>query len=222
MFNMSDICSMEHHTLRVPSELLKTQFLSTRKILDIEASHVQITAHELVEALKQDHGDSSMQAKQPNLTELLEILEARLVQMRAKFHEAVSQEVAVAQCCKQRIDHLKDGCQSTSSSLSESNLGTITDLGRVWQKTRLDRMLVEHFLRSGYYNSAIALAQTSRIDGLTNTNIFVVAKDVEEALMREDTPKCLAWCRNNKGKLRKMKSTLEELVENHLRYKTRH
>lgn len=78
-----------------------------------------------------------------------------------------------------------------------------------WKKTRLDRMLVEHFLRSGYYDSAIDLARSADIEDLTNINLFLVAKEVEEALQRKDITQCLAWCQDNKSKLRKMKSTLE-------------
>ena len=44
---------------------------------------------------------------------------------------------------------------------------------------------------------------------LTNINLFMVAKEVEDTLSRKDISKCLAWCHDNKSKLRKMKSTLE-------------
>ncbi len=70
-------------------------------------------------------------------------------------------------------------------------------------------MLVEHFLRSGFYHSAIKLAKSANIEELTNISLFLVAKDVEEALGKRDTSKCLAWCHDNKSKMRKMKSTLE-------------
>ena len=43
-------------------------------------------------------------------------------------------------------------------------------------------MLVEHFLRVGYYDSALFLAKHFDIEDLTNINLFLVAKDVEEAL----------------------------------------
>ena len=33
-----------------------------------------------------------------------------------------------------------------------------------WTKKRMDRMLVEHFLRGGYYNTAMKLAQYSDIE----------------------------------------------------------
>ncbi len=78
-----------------------------------------------------------------------------------------------------------------------------------WKKTRVDRMLVEHFLRAGYYDSAMGLAKQADIEDLTNINLFLVAKEVEDALAQKDVSKCLAWCHDNKSKLRKMKSTLE-------------
>jgi len=208
---MTDIRSMEHHTLKVPYELLNKKFRLAQKVLDREASHVQAASHDLEKALKQEHVPEklTLRQQQPNLYELLGTLEERLLQFRAKSHEAVSEEVEVGQCCKRRVDHLKDGCQSAYSSLIEGNIGTANDQSQAWRKTRLDRMLVEHFLRSGYYDSAIGLAQTAGIQDLTNINLFLVAKDVEEALTRQDTSKCLAWCHDNKSKLRKMKSTLE-------------
>ena len=43
-------------------------------------------------------------------------------------------------------------------------------------------MLVEHFLRVGYYDTAVSLAKHFEIEDLTNINLFLVAKDVEEAL----------------------------------------
>ena len=40
---------------------------------------------------------------------------------------------------------------------------------------------------------------------LTNIDLFLVSKEVEESLERKETSKCLAWCHDNKSKLRKMK-----------------
>lgn len=58
----------------------------------------------------------------------------------------------VAKTSKRRIDHLKE-----SESLSLAALNQ-------WRKKRLDRMLVEYFLRTGYYNTAIKLARNSGIE----------------------------------------------------------
>ena len=40
-------------------------------------------------------------------------------------------------------------------------------------------------------------------------DIFLVCHKVEEALRNHDTGPCLAWCHDNRSKLRRMKSTLE-------------
>ena len=44
---------------------------------------------------------------------------------------------------------------------------------------------------------------------LVDVNIFMVCQKVEEALRRHDTGPCLAWCYENRSKLRRTKSTLE-------------
>nr|XP_061793378.1 E3 ubiquitin-protein transferase MAEA-like isoform X2 [Nerophis lumbriciformis] len=44
---------------------------------------------------------------------------------------------------------------------------------------------------------------------LVNIEMFLTAKEVEESLERQETVTCLAWCHDNKSRLRKMKSCLE-------------
>ncbi|KAF7490451.1 E3 ubiquitin-protein transferase MAEA [Sarcoptes scabiei] len=78
-----------------------------------------------------------------------------------------------------------------------------------WKRKRMDRMLVDHCLRAGYYETAIQLAKCSDIESLTNIDIFLICKDIESSLARHETSRCLAWCHENKTKLRKIKSTLE-------------
>ena len=38
--------------------------------------------------------------------------------------------------------------------------------------------------------------------------MFLTAKEVEESLERQETATCLAWCHDNKSRLRKMKVSL--------------
>jgi len=40
---------------------------------------------------------------------------------------------------------------------------------------------------------------------LTNIDLFLASREVEEALEQKDTSKCLAWCNDNKSRLKKMK-----------------
>ncbi|KAG9338544.1 hypothetical protein JZ751_025600 [Albula glossodonta] len=50
---------------------------------------------------------------------------------------------------------------------------------------------------------------TSCKEDLVNIEMFLTAKEVEESLERQETATCLAWCHDNKSRLRKMKSCLE-------------
>lgn len=58
--------------------------------------------------------------------------------------------------CKRRLDHLKEHDNPSSSAVNQ------------WRRQRLDRMLVEYFLRKGYYKTAMKLADTSELRDLTN------------------------------------------------------
>lgn len=50
----------------------------------------------------------------------------------------------------------------------------------VWKKKRLDRMLVDHCLRSGYYETAIKLAKDSQIEvGLKQSQVIYLKKKLK-------------------------------------------
>lgn len=40
-------------------------------------------------------------------------------------------------------------------------------------------------------------------------DLFMVSKEVEQSLAHRETAKCLAWCHDNRSKLRKLRSTME-------------
>ncbi len=62
-------------------------------------------------------------------------------------------EAESGRLCKARVDHLK------SYASGEQTEG----MKRAWQKLRMDRMLVDHFLRAGHYSAALRLAESSGI-----------------------------------------------------------
>lgn len=66
--------------------------------------------------------------------------------------ESIQAEDESAKLCKRRIEHLKEHS-------SDQPAGT-----NVWKKKRMDRMMVEHLLRCGYYNTAVKLARQSGIE----------------------------------------------------------
>ncbi|KAK2154234.1 hypothetical protein LSH36_274g06049 [Paralvinella palmiformis] len=187
---MADLKALEHPTLKVPYELLNKKFRAAQKNVDREAAHVHTSVSELEKCLKQSStvGD---------VTKVLDGMVEKLTLLKRKAEESINDEQEAAKACKRRIEHLKEYENLPPGGVNQ------------WKKKRLDRMLVEYCLRAGYYNTAVQLARHSGIENLTNIELFLVSKEVEESLGRGETMKCLNWCHDNKSRLRRMKSTLE-------------
>lgn len=123
--------------------------------------------------------------------------------LKRKADESISDELSAVQSCKRRLDHVR---QSVAQNIPrELQVAYFNE----WKQTRLDRMIVEHFLRLGYYEAAERLAVRKGIKELTNLEIFQTTREVEEDLRQHNTAKCIAWCNDNKSKLRKISSNIE-------------
>lgn len=66
--------------------------------------------------------------------------------------ESVQAEDESAQLCKRRIEHLKEHSSDQPAAAG------------LWKRKRMDRMMAEHLLRCGYYNTAVKLARQSGIE----------------------------------------------------------
>ena len=66
--------------------------------------------------------------------------------------DALSREEETGRNCKARIGLLKE------------HTDTRKNAQLVWKRTRLERMLIDHFLRSGYYETAILMAKKADIE----------------------------------------------------------
>ena len=66
--------------------------------------------------------------------------------------ESIQAEDESAKLCKRRIEHLKEHSSDQPAAAG------------LWKRKRMDRMMVEHLLRCGYYNTAVKLARQSGIE----------------------------------------------------------
>ncbi|CAG9760504.1 unnamed protein product [Ceutorhynchus assimilis] len=183
---MADIKALEHPTLKVPYEILNKKFRMAQKSLDREVSHVQQSVAEVEKCL------SGKEVKASEITHLLGGVEEKLQILKRKAEESIAEEMNASNVCKRRLEHLKDHSTHTG--------GTLTN----WRRKRLDRMVIEYFLRHGFYQSAVLLAERSEMKEFTN-----IGWEVEKSLKDHETHKCLLWCHDNRSKLRKLKSTME-------------
>ena len=126
------------------------------------------------------------------VVQLIDNILDKINSLKRKAEESITEECEAAKLCKRRVDHLMEVDTAVASgddvALSE------------WKQKRLDRMLVEHLLRAGLYDTAVKLARDTKIEDLTNVELFLVSKEVEESLLRKETGRCLAWCHENRSR----------------------
>lgn len=134
-----------------------------------------------------------------------------------------------AEAASARLEHYVQQLQGLKRKLEATSLTESEDLGRIrarlqhlrdlgapprdgqveWNRRRIDCLLVDHMLRAGYNRAAAGLAASAGIQPLVELHIFAGAQKVVEALRAHDCGQVLAWCEENRARLRKAKSRLE-------------
>eukprot|EP01027_Heterolobosea_sp_BB2_P002864 GEZU01004298.1.p1 GENE.GEZU01004298.1~~GEZU01004298.1.p1 ORF type:complete len:251 (-),score=44.83 GEZU01004298.1:428-1180(-) len=182
---------LEHPLIKVPYECLNKTVRSTQKMIEKELGAV-------------DKALSDVRKKEMSNEDACKSIDKivnRLRGVKRKIDEAGKEEQHQVALCKARIDHLKTVPQKGSPDEQIEK--------RIWNKNLLNRILVDYLMRSGYYEAATTLADSTGIRDLVDIDIFIKSRQVVEGLMRGDCKEALAWCSENKSKLRKLKSTLE-------------
>lgn len=202
----SELRVIEYQTLKIPYELLNKKFRNAQKTIDRESSYLQNSIKELNDLLANSR--KQMMTADQLINALTSIL-IRLRSMKRKVYDSIQDEIDAVRACKSKLDHYVEYCHMKNLRKTFTDNNEIKEKINEWQQIRLDRLLVDHCLRSGYYETALALARSCKIENLTNIDIFLVFRDIEESLKRHETAPCLAWCHENKSKLRKLNSKLE-------------
>ncbi|CAH0721040.1 unnamed protein product, partial [Brenthis ino] len=195
---MNEIKSLEHPTLKVPYEIFNKRYRNAQRVLDVEARQVASSVSDIDTVTKKG-------ATAAEIDSLLGGMVEKLTTMKRKASEAITEEVQAAFVCKKRLEHLKEQAEA----LADPNAPQAKTQMNQWRKVRLDRMLVDYFLRNGYYDSANKLADARDLRDLTNVDIYMAAAEVERELAARRTARCLQWCADNRSKLRKLNSTME-------------
>jgi macrophage erythroblast attacher len=182
---IDELKAIEHSTLKVPYETLNKLYRNVQKAIDRDCSSISQIVSKLNDANPNDLINASNTA-----IEKLRAIKKRSMDLRNEERELLG-------LLKKRIEHLKDH-DSSDQLISKS-----------FKRLRLERMLIDYFLRTGFYETAQLLANQSEIQDMTNIDIFLVEKEIVDSLLNKETTKCLAWCNENKSKLKKINSNLE-------------
>ena len=184
--------------LRLPHELLRKNFKTVQKDVEVEQK-------ETLAALKATANASfAKQATPEESAQSLNKMIERMQNLKRKMEGLHEEEKILHQNSRKRIQHLQD-------------LYEIPSLVDVkydeWSKIRLNRLLVDYLLRSGYGDSARALAREKGIEELVDLDIFVQCHKIEESLRNRDTHECLKWFAEHKPMMKKMGVSNTEAVE---------
>uniref|UniRef100_A0A7S0WRW8 Macrophage erythroblast attacher n=1 Tax=Chlamydomonas leiostraca TaxID=1034604 RepID=A0A7S0WRW8_9CHLO len=171
----------------IPStlEALKRAAKDRKSLLD--------DAQQAAQAAVQGGAEQPLEGQLDSLDNLISSLQG----IKRKLEDVSKTEREEAARVKARLEHLQQ-------------LTVPKDNMIVWNKQRMDRMLVDYLNRCGYHEAASLLAaQQPGLSALVDTHIFEQTQQVVEALRGHDCSRALAWCADNRAKLRKIKSRLE-------------
>ena len=175
--------------LRLPHELARKNFKNVQK--NVERENKDILA-----ALKTTANAAFAGQDAAQTLNSLDSMISRMQGLKRKMQGLHTEEKVLHQHSRRRIQHLQDLYEI--SSLADVKYDE-------WSRVRLNRLLVDYLLRSGYGESARALAREKNIEDLVDLDVFVQCHRVEESLRRgRSTTECLAWCFEHKPMMKKL------------------
>ncbi|KAL2003888.1 hypothetical protein VTN02DRAFT_1737 [Thermoascus thermophilus] len=185
---------LDQPLLRLPHELARRNFKSVQRSVEREKEYI-------LPALKEAANASLSGTQGPEETlASLDTMISRMQGLKRKMESLQEEEKKIQMQSRKRIQHLED-------------LYKIPSLADVkydeWSRVRLNRLLVDHMLRSGFSESAKELARDKGIEDLVDLNVFVQCQRIAESLRRGETKEALQWCGENKVALKKSQYNLE-------------
>lgn len=186
---MSGLEAIEAPLLRPCFESLKRAAKERKTVVD--------EIEEMLKAFVADAEAVSTSGSTENARSTVDSLVTRLQGFKRKLQEVSASEAADASRCKARLEHL--------AQLGPLQRGHTLE----WNKPRLERLIAEHLLRSGCPRAAKQLADAGNLHQLLDLHIFEATARIVESLRQHDCAPALAWCEENRAKLRKSKSRLE-------------
>lgn len=185
---------LEQPFLRLPHELARRNFKSVQRLVEREKEYVLPAVKETANACL-----SNAQASDQTLA-ALDAMISRMQGLKRKMENLHEEEKKIQMQSKKRIQHLESLHQI--HSLADVNYDK-------WSRIRLDRLLVDHMLRSGYTESATELASERKIEDLVDLNVFTQCQRIANSLRNGETKDALQWCGENKAALKKSQNNLE-------------
>lgn len=146
-----DLRTIEHSTLKVPYEVLNKQYRNMQKSIDRDCASLSqcVLAVDKLAKSATESGPSRQEliSSFQGLVDKLRVIKRRSVEFKHEENASIGQ-------IRKRIEHLKQHeCCSQDQLVVKS-----------FKRMRVERMLVDYFLRQGLYETAQMLASKSNIE----------------------------------------------------------
>jgi macrophage erythroblast attacher len=187
---------LEYGLLKVPYEMLNRKFRTTIKRL----GKPLISINTLSTAIEKDIPKTNLPLPIEKIQEKYRALTKKVEEFNSAFQESITSEIEIAKVLQSRTDYLNKGINGDEQDMD------------YFRRQRIGRLLVDHLLRVGYFETAQKLADYTGIESYTNQEVFQVAKQVEESLKRQDLSICIQWIVDNRSKLHRLNSNFETEV----------
>ncbi|KAK9477078.1 CTLH/CRA C-terminal to lish motif domain-containing protein [Lipomyces japonicus] len=191
-FNSENYVLLEQSLLRLPHNAMRSNFKLSQKYIERDTQLIKNAAEEVF--LARNSSPDECLALLDKMITKAETLSLKLANLKNEEDEKVAKS-------KTRIDHLDElySIKSIDSPVYDQ-----------WNQTRLQRLIVDSFLRQGYFKSAQSLIDINQnLKDLVDVDIFTTCKKIEHSLRNGSTAECLAWCNENKSYLKKANNNLE-------------
>ncbi|CAJ0575239.1 unnamed protein product, partial [Mesorhabditis spiculigera] len=189
--------AIEYQTFKIPYEVLNKQFREAQKSMARQQARIKDVTKVLDDKIEGGQAIPVDEVK-PALVELKNRIDA----MQTLMHRSLAEQQETVHDMQQRAHYLSTG---VDSSLNEHEQWT-------WEKERIDRLVLQHLLRSGQLETAKALAEKTGLSKICDLRMFEQAYVVEKALRSGDTGPCLEWIHEHRSRLRRLSSELETEV----------
>jgi macrophage erythroblast attacher len=181
--------SQDQPLLRLPHELIRRNFRNTQRYVERERDYI-------LPALKDTANAALSSAQTPDQTlASLDAMIQRMQNFKRKLEKLHTEEEAIHDHSAKRIKHLQD----------LYDIPSLVDVKyEQWSRTRLDRLMVDYLLRSGFSKTASTLAESKQISHLIDLDIFVTCHRIASSLTRGETKDALTWINENRAQLKKL------------------
>jgi hypothetical protein len=214
---------LEYQMIRTPFESFEKVTRNAQKIVVKDMAAVVTTAKNLKTKMPAKPVPSMLGAQKEIASKALQAIVGNLQGLKRKLEDSQKTSERHLQKCQIRVDHLekleeahtqvqefkKKKLRDNPDAKLLAEISTMDEIENQLIKSKLDRIFVDHLLREGYYLTAQNLVTEAKLQDLVDLDVFLAAKRVLEGLQQGDCSRGLAWCGENRSKLKRINSSLE-------------